>query len=360
MISEAIEEFALQRELLKGVSRTFALTIPALPERLEQIVGNAYLLCRIADTIEDATDVDPEDTRAFVEQFIDLVSNHGDASDFVSRLGRKLAPSASAEERKLIESTGSVIDVTHQFTPDAQRAVRECVKTMSRGMVHFQRNKNIRGLENLVEHSQYCYVVAGCVGEMLTRLFIEEMPQLSDREDRLMPLAVSFGQVLQMTNILKDFWEDRERGACWLPRDVFAEEGVDLEKVRPGDSGFALAYARLIGLARYHGQRALTYTLLLPRRETGVRNFCLWALFMALLTLKKLAAHPDFAKGSEVKISRRAVKNTVAWCRITASENALVRATFQWLAHGLPKVQDRDALASWKPASTSGQTEGVQ
>src|SRR5690625_882160 len=42
-------DFALQRELLAKVSRTFALTIPALPEHLERVVGNAYLLCRIID-----------------------------------------------------------------------------------------------------------------------------------------------------------------------------------------------------------------------------------------------------------------------------------------------------------------------
>ena len=29
-----------------------------------------------------------------------------------------------------------------------------------------------------------------------------------------------------MTNILKDVWDDRERGACWLPRDIFAKRGV--------------------------------------------------------------------------------------------------------------------------------------
>ena len=31
-------------------------------------------------------------------------------------------------------------------------------------------------------------------------------------------LGVSFAQGLQMTNILKDVWEDRARGACWRAR----------------------------------------------------------------------------------------------------------------------------------------------
>ena len=42
-----------QRAMLPLVSRTFALTIPQLPEGLRDPVTNAYLLCRIVDTVED-------------------------------------------------------------------------------------------------------------------------------------------------------------------------------------------------------------------------------------------------------------------------------------------------------------------
>jgi farnesyl-diphosphate farnesyltransferase len=42
-----------QSDILTGVSRTFALTIPQLPPALCKVVSNGYLLCRIADTIED-------------------------------------------------------------------------------------------------------------------------------------------------------------------------------------------------------------------------------------------------------------------------------------------------------------------
>jgi phytoene/squalene synthetase len=44
---------AYQDEILPHVSRTFALTIPELPAALRTAVTSAYLLCRIADTIED-------------------------------------------------------------------------------------------------------------------------------------------------------------------------------------------------------------------------------------------------------------------------------------------------------------------
>jgi farnesyl-diphosphate farnesyltransferase len=49
-----------QAVLLEGVSRTFALTIPQLPTDLYTAVANAYLLCRIVDTIEDEISLSPE------------------------------------------------------------------------------------------------------------------------------------------------------------------------------------------------------------------------------------------------------------------------------------------------------------
>src|SRR5215469_13150410 len=41
------------RRALPEVSRTFALNIPVLPPPLDLVVTVAYLLCRIADTLED-------------------------------------------------------------------------------------------------------------------------------------------------------------------------------------------------------------------------------------------------------------------------------------------------------------------
>ena len=48
-----VSDEAYQDEILPHVSRTFALTIPQLPPALRTAVTSAYLLCRIADTIED-------------------------------------------------------------------------------------------------------------------------------------------------------------------------------------------------------------------------------------------------------------------------------------------------------------------
>src|SRR4029079_4775149 len=56
--SSTSDDLAYQAHILPGVSRTLALTIPVLPERLAQVMTNAYLLCRLADTIEDDVGLD--------------------------------------------------------------------------------------------------------------------------------------------------------------------------------------------------------------------------------------------------------------------------------------------------------------
>ena len=50
--------------LLPKVSRTFALNIRILPGELRRAVTTAYLLFRLADTIEDAPGVSPSEQTA--------------------------------------------------------------------------------------------------------------------------------------------------------------------------------------------------------------------------------------------------------------------------------------------------------
>jgi len=79
MTAPIANELAYQERILPGVSRTFALTIPQLPSPLRDVVANAYLLCRIADTIEDDAGLTPRQKRHFAEQFAAVVEGR-DAS----------------------------------------------------------------------------------------------------------------------------------------------------------------------------------------------------------------------------------------------------------------------------------------
>lgn len=340
------EDLAYQDFILQGVSRTFALTIPQLPPGLQRAVGNAYLLCRIADTVEDEATLDYAQKRDLAARFVAVVEGSLAAERFAEECTALLSEQTLPAERDLVAHTPRVIRVTHSFNPAQRQALARCVRIMASGMADYQSRESLDGLEDLADMSNYCYYVAGVVGEMLTELFCDYSPELARHRERLLRLSVSFGQGLQMTNILKDIWEDRRRGACWLPRELFRRHGVVLRDIVPGspDPGFGEALAELIGVARGHLRNALTYTLYLPRREKGMRRFCLWALGMAVLTLRKINRNRNFSSGAQVKISRRSVKATIALSNLAVSSDTLLELLFDLGTRGLPPIPDHEKI----------------
>jgi farnesyl-diphosphate farnesyltransferase len=337
--AESLSDEALQAHLLEGVSRTFALTIPQLPPALAKPVSNAYLLCRIVDTIEDEIALDPAQKRKFCQQFARVVRGGEPPQGLRDELAPLLSEQTLPAERELIKLIPRVIAITHGLAPEQREALACCVETMAQGMAEFQGHDLRHGLSTLEEMDSYCYYVAGVVGEMLTRLFCHYSPEIAARRDALMALAVSFGQGLQMTNILKDLWDDHGRGVCWLPRSVFEAQGYDLSELKPGHGSprLRVGFQQLIGVAHEHLRNALRYTLLIPPHETGLREFCLWALGMAVLTLRKINRNLDFSASSEVKITRRAVKATILTSRLLRSSDLLLNAAFVLASAGLPR-----------------------
>jgi farnesyl-diphosphate farnesyltransferase len=164
---------------------------------------------------------------------------------------------------------------------------------------------------------------------------------MAKSKETLMPLAVSFGQGLQMTNILKDFWDDRKKGACWLPRDVFQQAGLDLSHVSQGKyvDSFGDGLAELISIASFHLNNALNYSCIVPRHETGMRKFCLWAIGMAIFTLRNLNKKRHYRSGNDVKISRRTVKTIIFVTNASLRSNGLLRRLFTLTTKSLPPAR---------------------
>jgi farnesyl-diphosphate farnesyltransferase len=348
-------DLVYQRSILPGVSRTFALTIPVLPPRLAEVVTNAYLLCRLADTIEDDVGLTDAQKTDFHARFVRIVEGDEPAEPFAAELAPLLSARTLDDERDLVLNTSKVVRVTHAFSDAERQALTRCVKIMCRGMPEFQRNKSLSGLPALRQLDEYCYYVAGVVGEMLTDLFCLHCPELESERERMMRLAVSFGQGLQMTNILKDVWDDRQARTCWLPRAVFERHGFNLDRLESehGSPAFAAGMSELVGVAHSHLRDALEYSCMIPKRESGIRKFCLWAVGLAVLTLRKIHHNPGFSSGTEVKVSRRTVKATIMATNLALKSNRALRLVFERAADGLPLAK-RDATSlkpSYGPAS---------
>ncbi|MGB6354626.1 MAG: phytoene/squalene synthase family protein [Steroidobacteraceae bacterium] len=333
-----------QDQILPHVSRTFALTIPQLPMGLRTAVTSAYLLCRIADTIEDEPALSPPETLAFLQRFSAVLGGHGDAQVLAREIEQRLSDRTLATERELVSNMERVLRVLARLNPTQRAAIQRCVELMCFGMPRFQFSASLKGLAHSTDLDDYCYYVAGVVGEMLTELFCDYSPQIARHRPALSAIAASFAQGLQMTNILKDVWEDRSRGACWLPQDVFTRHGVELAEVssEPHDPRFAAGYLELVGVAHAHLRNALDYTLLIPGKEMGIRRFCLWAIGLAVLTLRKIERNPSFTAGAQVKVSRSAVAMTRVLTNVGGRSDWVLRRLFAQAARGLPLARLSD------------------
>jgi farnesyl-diphosphate farnesyltransferase len=340
-----------QNRILPHVSRTFALTIPQLPPALRTPVTNAYLLCRIADTIEDEVEPSVAATLVLQQRFVSVVCGREDADLLVRDVVPQLSERTLPAERDLVLNMKRVVGITAGFDDQQRIAIQRCLDIMCHGMHKFQLTASLRGLPRSTDLDDYCYYVAGVVGQMLTELFCSYSAEIRQHRSELHDLAVSFAQGLQMTNILKDVWEDRSRGACWLPQEVFTRFGIDLEHLGPGpDTRFDAGMRELVGVAHVHLRNALAYTLLIPGKETGIRRFCLWAIGLAVLTLRRIAQTPGFTSGAQVKVSHAAVGMTQISTNLAVRNNWMLQRLFDWAAVGVPLAAPSVARRSPRPA----------
>ena len=214
--------------LLQKTSRTFALTIPLLPEPLQTEIATAYLLFRIIDTFEDATLWEPARRVAALSLFTQLMESD-DAYELRDMTARWLdePPLDHAGYLELLAATPEVIGWHRRLRPAAREQLRLQVTRSARGMIRVVQSSDANGnvqLQTLQELREYCFVVAGIVGEMLTELFILQSPSLKMVAADLRARAVEFGEALQLVNILKDARPDAAEGRVYLPRETSLHE----------------------------------------------------------------------------------------------------------------------------------------
>jgi farnesyl-diphosphate farnesyltransferase len=311
-------DLAYQKTILGSVSRTFALTIPLLPPAIEKVVGNTYLLCRIVDTIEDAADLSPGTKQALSKLFLDAVLEKSSVDSFVTPCLEALKNYSNQDELDLIIHTPTVLRILHTCSLSDQAAVSRCVSIMSNGMSHFHGKQNALGLKDLQEFEEYCYVVAGVVGELLTTIFSNHSPEFAKHIGGHEDLSIAFGQALQMTNILKDSPEDRARGVSWKPTNVSQAELL------------CIAYQKL--------EDSLRYIQLIPKQDIGMRQFCFLAFGLAAMTLSKIASRKQFAHKDEVKLSRSTVMGFYSLTKLAASSDILMKVFFYLSTGSLRKL----------------------
>ncbi len=274
-------------DLLERTSRTFALSIPVLPEPTRRQVMIAYLLFRIADTFEDASHWPPEKRMEALADFKALLNDY--SRQRAERLSAEWLSREVARHvgyRELLAQTPFVLEAFLALSPGAVELIRTHVIRSADGMASIvaRTRQGSLALHSVPELKAYCYLVAGIVGEMLTELFLLDREPLSPIAGYLRERAATFGEALQLVNILKDSSGDTREGRRYLPEEVSVSE--------------------VFALARCDLAIAGDYILALQKAQAprGVVEFCALPVQLAWAALERVEKHGPGAKVSRPEV----------------------------------------------------------
>jgi farnesyl-diphosphate farnesyltransferase len=303
-----VDAFVAQH--LQGVSRTYAILIPMLPGGLADAVGVAYLLMRIVDTLEDDPRLSPSERL----RYLSLLEAALDA-DAGCVPGRTLhGLGVSKDERELMHAAPEVFARVDALDPEYRAPVCACARAMSAGVRRLIVRSAERGLpypavRDAAELREYCYYMAGVVGEMLCAVMAHflRLPALL----RLQDVAGELGIGLQLVNILKDARQDSQQGRRYLPLAA------------GGATAHAEIYKAVLQEARQSLRRGIEFVVALPASARELRSFCGLPIAWGAMTLAR--AERD---ASAAKIGRGAVRTSIEHFRLIAGDDRAVR---EWL-----------------------------
>jgi farnesyl-diphosphate farnesyltransferase len=318
---------AFCQEILPAVSRTFALSIRLLPGDLGAAVRDAYLLCRIADTIEDAADLAADDKAHLLDVFAACFDDPARIYEFTARAAVVTGDAAHVR----LTQNADLVFVAYRDLPERTRHhVRHWVGEMIAGMRKFVLTypHGIR-IQSLDEYKEYCYYVAGTVGYLLTDLWHEHSPSIGvSQYEVLRQRCRAFAEALQTVNILKDVARDAEHeNSIYIPEQILRAHGSAHSTILANDRADQnhAALGTLVQLAWHDLDQATAYLLSIPRRAISIRLFCALPLLFAYATLRDLTHTPGaIARRDVVKISRAEVKSLTLLSMLGVWSNRLM------------------------------------
>lgn len=210
------------KEVLKGVSRSFYLTLRLLPGPMRGAASLGYLLARTSDTLADTAAVPMETRLRYLDQFGQAIAEKGPAPRWSVAL---LNAIPDPRERKLLESTGEIFSGLNSTGEGEADLVREVLAIIIGGQrLDLERFAHASGehpvaLADAAALEDYAWRVAGCVGAFWTKLgFLTLGGRFSmTSENELLERGIAYGKGLQLVNILRDLPADLAAGRCYLP-----------------------------------------------------------------------------------------------------------------------------------------------
>jgi farnesyl-diphosphate farnesyltransferase len=209
------------KHLLKGVSRSFYLTLRLLPAPMRAAASLGYLLARTSDTIADTAGIAEYERIGLLEHYAIAVKGDRSAPEWPLSLLEEVTP----EERQLLGRANEVLAWLKATSGDEARLVREVVAIIIGGQIFDLRvfagataGRPVP-LPDDATLDDYTWRVAGCVGAFWTKLGFLTMGDAysSQPPELLLEKGIAYGKGLQLVNVLRDLPRDLAMGRCYLP-----------------------------------------------------------------------------------------------------------------------------------------------
>lgn len=302
---ESHHERELGGQLLASVSRSFYLTLKALPKELREPLSLAYLLARTADTIADTAAVSAEVRLSCLKHYHELIQQPDEqhqrmlsqriASDFVKN-------QADEAERRLMERFEDGLAWLQTMQGSSLAAIQQVLERIIHGQTldiqRFPSDGGLRCLQSAEELDEYTWLVAGCVGEFWTEMCALEKPESLDASVSVAQMkswGARLGQGLQLINILRDIGEDLSDGRCYLPGHEAAAVSANPRILQP-------EWNQWLATCREHLECGLHYVQHVADGKLRYATSLPLLLGAKTLTRMHSASWEDLQKG--IKISR--------------------------------------------------------
>ncbi|MFC6864623.1 phytoene/squalene synthase family protein [Halomicroarcula sp. GCM10025817] len=295
------------------VSRTFSLTIAELDEPMARDICVGYLLCRVADTIEDAGHVPPGAQAELLRTYSRVLDPASDTTvrAFRSKVDEWL-PATRSADWEVVDEAPRVVRVFRQLEGDSTETIRGPVRELVDGMAMFvDRYADDGGLriKTLEELEEYCWYAAGTVGTLVTGLLTHAASE--DQARRMEENARAFALLLQLVNVAKDAATDmEEENNVYLPLELLDAQGLDHSDVGQGANVESLVpvIERVTERAEQYLDGAQAWLEAMP--ITRGNTLSAWAIpfLLAVGTIRELRTRPaDVVREGNVKITREEV-----------------------------------------------------
>jgi len=286
-------------QLLKGVSRSFYLSIRFLPEKIRPAIALGYLAARASDTIADANALEAVRRLEILKQLRTQLFVLDPEMKASLRDCAEHQPDSS--ERQLLQQIDVVWGGITALPVEQQTLLMEVLEHIIHGQIldieRFELASSLCALRSKEELEKYIYLVAGSVGEFWTKLCLQRWPRYSRiPSSEIISLGIEYGKALQLVNVLRDFPQDVLSGRSYLPVADLIGLSKNLEPAQP-------LFAEWRSVAVRYLESGARYVQFI--RPVRVKFACALPILIGIKTLKKLGTIPS--PGKKVKVSRRDV-----------------------------------------------------